>query len=61
MSQPVPPQVRPATIADPETRTLEAHANDGGAWRPAGRWQGEGEVVAPPFATVGWPLASLWG
>ncbi|RYZ61564.1 MAG: Uma2 family endonuclease, partial [Proteobacteria bacterium] len=31
-------------FVDPEARTLEVHENDGGAWRPAGRGQGESDV-----------------
>lgn len=48
-------------VIDPEARTLEAFRNDGGAWRPEGRWQGEGNVSAQPFDACPWPLASLWG
>jgi Uma2 family endonuclease len=48
-------------FVDPEAKTLEVYVNDAGAWRPAGRWQGEGDVVAPPFEAAGWPLALLWG
>ncbi|RYZ15549.1 MAG: hypothetical protein EOO70_06575 [Myxococcaceae bacterium] len=48
-------------FVDPEHRTLEAHENDAGTWRPLGRWQDEGQVEAPPFAAAGWALVALWG
>ena len=47
-------------LIDPEARTLEVYRHDGEDWRPAGRWQGSGEVRAEPFAAVPWELASLW-
>ena len=48
-------------FVDPEAKTLEAYQNDAGQWRPVGRWQGEGEMAAPPFEATPWPLTALWG
>ena len=48
-------------FVDPEARTLEVYQNDAELWRPVGRWQGEGQVTAPPFEAAGWSLVGLWG
>lgn len=52
--------VRDAWLIDPAERTLEAFANDGGAFRPAGTSRGSARVRVPPFAERELDLALLW-
>lgn len=47
-------------LVDPDQRTLETYRNDAGVWRAEGRWGGEIEVVAAPFAELRWSLGTLW-
>jgi Uma2 family endonuclease len=47
-------------FVDPDARTLEAFALDGGAWRLAAALGGAEEARVAPFDAVAFPLDALW-
>jgi Uma2 family endonuclease len=47
-------------LVDPDARTLEAFARQGGAWVLLGTLTGEVEVRMAPFEAAGFPLGALW-
>jgi Uma2 family endonuclease len=47
-------------LVDPDARTLEAFARQGGAWVLLGTLTGEAEVRMAPFEAAGFPLGALW-
>jgi len=47
-------------LVDPDVRTLEAFALEGGRWVLVRALHGEAEVALPPFAAVPFGLAALW-
>lgn len=47
-------------IVDPSTRQFEAYENVGGEWIERLVVVEEGDVAAPPFDAVPFPLADLW-
>ncbi|MGF1553275.1 MAG: Uma2 family endonuclease [Paracoccaceae bacterium] len=47
-------------LIDPDARTLEAFALDGGAWRLDGALGDEADVSLAPFEAVSFPLATLF-
>lgn len=49
-----------AWLIDPQTRTLEAYALDGGVWRELGRFAGTTRVSVAPFDAVSINLGTLW-
>ena len=49
-----------AWLLDPRARSLEAYAQEGGAWREIARHGGGERVRVPPFDAVEIDLADLW-
>ncbi|MBK1722580.1 Uma2 family endonuclease [Thiocystis violacea] len=47
-------------IIDPDIRTLEAYANQGGQWLLLGTWSGEDNAAIAPFDAVTLDLSELW-
>jgi len=47
-------------LVDPDARTLEAFALEGGRSVPVRALHGEAELALPPFAAVPFGLAALW-
>lgn len=47
-------------LVDPDARTLEAFALEGGRWVLVRALHGEAEVALPPFEAVPFALAALW-
>ncbi|MEW5823856.1 MAG: Uma2 family endonuclease [Pseudomonadota bacterium] len=47
-------------LIDPETRTLEAYANQNGHWLLLGAWGGEDVAEIPPFEALRFELSALW-
>lgn len=52
--------VKHCWLIDPDARTLEAYANEGGRWVVLGAWADDAIVPIPPFEAVPFELAALW-
>ncbi|XTI71624.1 Uma2 family endonuclease [Acidithiobacillus sp. AC3] len=47
-------------LIDPDTRTVEAYANQDGRWLLLGAWGGSDQAAIEPFAAIELELSSLW-
>lgn len=47
-------------LIDPDTRTLEAYANQDGHWLLLGTWADKDQAAIDPFAAITLDLAGLW-
>ena len=47
-------------LIDPDARTLEAYANEGGRWVVLGAWGDDDVANIAPFDAVPFELAALW-
>ena len=47
-------------LIDPDARTLEAYANQGGRWLLLGTWGGDDVATIDPFAAIPLCLSGLW-
>lgn len=52
--------VRWAWLVDPDTRTVEAFANEAGRWMLLGNWVGDDAARIPPFEAAEFAMLNWW-